>query len=348
MASDEDDRVIDACADCTLADARAGPAPPRHAGRRPASARDRAAVRHGRGCVRPVHHAHTRRPDRAEVRAAGDRGRPRTRQAHRRAADRGGGLGRMAHCHTPAVAALGIRDDAVVLVGNPNVGKSAVFNALTGAYVDVSNFPGTTVEITQGRLRGHRRRRHAGHLRRLLVQRGGDRRARRRPVRRPRSSTWSTPCTSSATSSSRCSSSTSGCRMVVALNMADEARREGVAIDRDLLEDLLGVPVIETVAVSGVGIDELKAALAKARPGHADPELDRPVGRDGGTRRDAARRRCSCSRATRSSRSGTASSRRDAGRDLHPPPCPRRRHRRTRRPRGDARRVVPREAVADG
>ena len=39
----------------------------------------------------------------------------------------------------------------IVLAGNPNVGKSVFFNALTGLYVDVSNFPGTTVEITQGR-----------------------------------------------------------------------------------------------------------------------------------------------------------------------------------------------------
>src|SRR5659263_356687 len=101
-----------------------------------------------------MHHADTGRPDRAEERAAGDRGRARTRQAHRRSADRGGGLGHMAHCHTPAVAALGIREDAVVLVGNPNVGKSAVFNALTGAYVDVSNFPGTTAEITKGSCEG--------------------------------------------------------------------------------------------------------------------------------------------------------------------------------------------------
>ena len=38
----------------------------------------------------------------------------------------------------------------VVLVGQPNVGKSALFGALTGSYVTVSNYPGTTVEITTG------------------------------------------------------------------------------------------------------------------------------------------------------------------------------------------------------
>src|SRR6516165_10008112 len=40
-----------------------------------------------------------------------------------------------------------------LLVGQPNVGKSVVFGALTGTYVTVSNYPGTTVEITRGRAR---------------------------------------------------------------------------------------------------------------------------------------------------------------------------------------------------
>ncbi len=96
--------------------------------------------------------------------------------------------------------------------------------------------------------------------------------------------------------------------MVVALNMTDEARQQGVAIDSDLLDDLLGVPVVETVATKGQGISELMAPSMRARVGHADfhvePELVRwRPGRGRGPRR------CWCSRATRSSRSGTASSR---------------------------------------
>ncbi|MEK6527507.1 MAG: FeoB small GTPase domain-containing protein, partial [Nitrospirota bacterium] len=47
------------------------------------------------------------------------------------------------------------KDDAksthrIALVGNPNVGKSAIFSLLTGRYVTVSNYPGTTVEVTNG------------------------------------------------------------------------------------------------------------------------------------------------------------------------------------------------------
>jgi ferrous iron transport protein B len=39
----------------------------------------------------------------------------------------------------------------VAIVGSPNVGKSVLFNALTGAYVTVSNYPGTTVEVSRGK-----------------------------------------------------------------------------------------------------------------------------------------------------------------------------------------------------
>ncbi|MHC4337650.1 MAG: FeoB small GTPase domain-containing protein, partial [Planctomycetota bacterium] len=39
----------------------------------------------------------------------------------------------------------------IALVGSPNVGKSVMFNNLTGAYVMVSNYPGTTVEVSRGR-----------------------------------------------------------------------------------------------------------------------------------------------------------------------------------------------------
>ena len=65
--------------------------------------------------------------------------------------------------------------------------------------------------------------------------------------------------------------------MVVALNMADELRAAGVRIDRDLLQDLLGVPVIETVATKGSGIAQLVDSLERARVGYGSQELDAPL-----------------------------------------------------------------------
>jgi ferrous iron transport protein B len=59
------------------------------------------------------------------------------------------------HCHGPASTDARSGCESLVLVGNPNVGKSVVFNAFTGTYVDVSNFPGTTVELTRGRFGEH-------------------------------------------------------------------------------------------------------------------------------------------------------------------------------------------------
>jgi len=53
-------------------------------------------------------------------------------------------------CHKTEKIISGIQ--RIVLVGNPNVGKSVIFGFLTGKYVTVSNYPGTTVEISQGNI----------------------------------------------------------------------------------------------------------------------------------------------------------------------------------------------------
>ncbi len=181
----------------------------------------------------------------------------------------------MAHC-APAFDALGIREGALVLVGNPNVGKSVVFNALTGTYVDVSNFPGTTVELSHGRfgdidvidtpgVYGVSSFNDEETVARDVILFAGRIVNVVDAVHLERDLFLTLQLADM------------GLPMVVALNMADEARREGVAVDRDLLEDLLGVPVVETVAVEGAGIAELKAALEHARPGHPDPELLGPL-----------------------------------------------------------------------
>jgi len=177
-------------------------------------------------------------------------------------------------CHC-GPASLASREGAttLVLVGNPNVGKSVVFGALTGTYVDVSNFPGTTVEILRGRL--------------------GDMDVIDTPGVYGVSSFNDEECVArdailgadvvvnvvDAVHLERDLFLTlqlidAGKHLVVALNMVDEARHKGVAVDRDLLEELLGVPVIETVAVKGLGVSELKQAIPQARTGKSDRHLE--------------------------------------------------------------------------
>jgi len=64
-----------------------------------------------------------------------------------------------------------------------------------------------------------------------------------------------------------------GIPVVVALNMMDEARAQGVHIDAEGLSSLLGVPVIPTVALTGAGFDDVRHALDAAAPGVSDPGL---------------------------------------------------------------------------
>ena len=160
----------------------------------------------------------------------------------------------------------------IVLVGNPNTGKSVFFNALTGLYVDVSNFPGTTVEISQGRsgddvvidtpgIYGVASFNDEERVARDIITKADlvinvvD------AVHLERDLFLTLQLIDM------------GLPLVVALNMMDEAEARGLKIDVALLEDALGVPVVPTVAVENRGMAELKARLAEARRGNADPDL---------------------------------------------------------------------------
>ncbi|MHB1323861.1 MAG: ferrous iron transport protein B [Coriobacteriia bacterium] len=182
---------------------------------------------------------------------------------------------RKCHGQSGAPAASGARDAprTVVLAGNPNVGKSVFFNALTGTYVDVSNFPGTTVEVIRGR--------HGSDE--ILDIPGvygvGSFNDEESVARDVILSADVVVDIVDAVHPERDLFLTLqlidlGLPIIVALNMADEARRRGVAIDREQLEEQLGVPVVETVAVDGTGIDELVSRLGEARVGRADESLE--------------------------------------------------------------------------
>lgn len=175
----------------------------------------------------------------------------------------------MGHSHAPNSLLARSGAEMVVLAGNPNVGKSVVFNALTGTYVDVSNYPGTTVELTRG-VFGDRDLVDTPGVYGVSSFNDEERVARDIIVAADIVINVVDAVHLERDLFLTLHLVDMGKKMVVALNMGDEARSRGVKIDRDLLEDLLGVPVVETVAVLGSGIPELKEAVGRARVGHSD------------------------------------------------------------------------------
>ncbi len=160
----------------------------------------------------------------------------------------------------------------LALVGNPNCGKTALFNRLTGSRQKVANYAGVTVERKEGRLKTA-----AGKLLRVLDLPGTYSLYPRSPDERVtvdvlagRAQGEKRPdlivCVLDATNLRRnlrlfLSVQRQGLPCVVALNMADLAQRRGIEIDTARLGRLLGVPVIRTVATDGAGLDDLRAVL---------------------------------------------------------------------------------------
>lgn len=157
----------------------------------------------------------------------------------------------------------------MALAGNPNCGKTSIFNGLTGARYKVANYPGVTVEKREGRFR------HAGADFQLLDLPGTyslsswspEERIATRELVGSRHTV--TVVVAEASSLSR-SLLLLGQVMqldanpVLCLNMWDEFRASGARLDLPLLSRLLGVPVVTTVGHLGQGLDELRTAIARA------------------------------------------------------------------------------------
>ena len=165
----------------------------------------------------------------------------------------------------------------ILLMGNPNVGKSAIFSRLTGAKVMISNYPGTTVEFTQGYTK-------INSSLPIIIDVPG---------------VYSLKPTSKAevvavqmmeegdliinvidaTNLERNLYLTlelleKNIPVVVALNIWDETKHKGIEIDVEELEKVLGVPVIPTCGLSGEGIKDLVKHIPKAKSKRAEPLTD--------------------------------------------------------------------------
>jgi len=164
------------------------------------------------------------------------------------------------------------QDLRIALIGLPNCGKTALFNRLTGSRQKVANYPGVTVERKEGQFRGA-----SGRQYRVLDLPGTYSltpttldEAITRDVALGRFAQEQRPETivfvADATHlplSIRLALEVKrlGLPMIVVLNMSDLARKRGFNVDRDALSRELGVPVVETVAVSRRGADSLIATL---------------------------------------------------------------------------------------
>jgi ferrous iron transport protein B len=159
----------------------------------------------------------------------------------------------------------------VVLLGNPNVGKSALFNALTGLRATVSNYPGTTVEVYSGRLaQGGGEVIDSPGLN-SLVPLSEDERVSAELVRSVRGDARAVVLQVADAKNLRrallltLQLAELGIRTVLVLNMHDEAEARGIRLDTRGLEQALGIPVRTTVATRGLGVAAVLSALAAAR-----------------------------------------------------------------------------------
>lgn len=160
----------------------------------------------------------------------------------------------------------------IALIGNPNVGKSVLFYRLTGSYATVSNYPGTTVEISRGRAN------ILGKLytvydtpgmysfsplteeekvtRRLLMEQSPDLVIH---VADAKNLPRMLPLTIELINA--------GFAVILVLNMIDEAEKAGVYIRKNELARRLKIPVLEAAFLRGRGILQLKKAIAKLSSG---------------------------------------------------------------------------------
>jgi len=170
------------------------------------------------------------------------------------------------HEHKPKTKRQTSNLEKIALIGNPNVGKSVIFGLLTGKYVTVSNYPGTTVEITQGNI-------SLDGKRLLLIDTPGVNSL--IPMSEDEKVTRDILLTEAPLTVVQVGDaknlkrtilitlqlSEMGIPMVLDLNMIDEAMDRGISIDVESLKNTLGINVTSTIAPQRKGIKDRKSVV---------------------------------------------------------------------------------------
>ena len=165
----------------------------------------------------------------------------------------------------------------IALVGAPNVGKSVMFCNLTGIYATVSNYPGTTVEVSRGAAEIAGRRYEVVDTPGMysLMPISDDERVARSILLEERPDIVLHIV--DARNLERMILLTyqlieGGLPVILVLNMMDDARASGLTIDAKRLEEELGIPVVCTVSTTGEGMTELRRKIGQK---YLRPSLER-------------------------------------------------------------------------
>lgn len=172
----------------------------------------------------------------------------------------------------------------IVLVGHPNVGKSVLFHALTGRYAMVSNFPGTTVEMTYADMKFESRQWTVFDTPGVVSMppRTEDEMVTRDALLKYKPQVMIQVADAKDLARSlhlTLELSEYRIPMILALNMTDEAESRGITVDAARLSGLLGIPVVKTIAVNGEGIAALRAKIPEARVPRVKPRYEGSVER---------------------------------------------------------------------
>lgn len=171
-------------------------------------------------------------------------------------------------CHTPTNIDITPGNGSVALVGQPNVGKSVLFHRITGSHAIVSNYPGTTVEITRGQARS---------LPNTIVldtpgvitfppQSDDERVTERVILQEPLNAILQVGDAKNLRRTLLLTVQLAefGKPLVLTLNMMDEATARGVVVNHKIVSDAFSLPVVPITAIQGQGIDDLIPAIQHA------------------------------------------------------------------------------------